>query len=129
MDYSFILYFVVALAAFLLGYFCPKESGNRTHADRKTTIVYLRSTKSPAQHWEAKVEYDAWGKPYTDINGHAASFGADVLFPNGRTSDSWLYGTQWKHKSGPPVDFSGGVPADLFRDVAGGTKKERETVR
>lgn len=72
------------------------------------TRVYLRSTRCPAQMWENRVRYDAWGTPYTerrDLGSSSASWGVIVLRPNGKTDQTHLYGTEWRHKSGPPVDF------------------------
>ena len=69
------------------------------------TIVFLRSMKTPAKHWEATVHYDDWGSPYVKGTGSGASYGEKALHKNGKTSDTWLYGTEWRHKSGPPVQF------------------------
>lgn len=75
------------------------------------TIVYLRSTSTPVQHWESKVLYDAWGTPYIKSEGSRAQWGSTRLYSDGRTDS--VYGTQWKHKSGPPVTF-GNKPANPF---------------
>ena len=75
-------------------------------SDPSETVIYLRSMKVPAQHWTATVKYDAWGHPYTNSpNGHGASFGCIGLKRDGKTNETWLYGTEWRHKSGPPVVF------------------------
>lgn len=77
---------------------CKTDDGGRT-------VIFLRSMKVPAKHWEAVVLYDAWGSPYVKCNGHGAAWGEKALFADGRTSDTWLYGTEWRHKSGPQVKF------------------------
>lgn len=66
------------------------------------TYVDLRSMRTPAQHWVAKVHYDAWGSPYTKSGGGGPSWGEKALLPKGRTDD-FVYRVEWRHKSGPPV--------------------------
>lgn len=93
----------------------PEASIPREEKPRKTN-VYLRSTKVPANFWEDEVRYDAWGAPY--IRGYGIRKGtydgpATALHSDGTTDATWLSGTRWKHKSGPPVRF-GKAPAHPF---------------
>jgi hypothetical protein len=80
------------------------------------TYVSMRSTRTPAQHWEARVYYDAWGAPYVPYSTFrtGAACHEQALHSDGTTSDTHLYGTQWKHLSGPPVDFSRKAPKRAF---------------
>lgn len=72
-----------------------------------TTVVYMRTTRhTPVGYWEAVVHYDAWGVPYTNVKiGPSGSWGVKVLKPEGKTDDH-IYGSEWKHKSGPEIDFT-----------------------
>jgi hypothetical protein len=76
--------------------------------DPDATYVYLRSTETPAMHWEAKVLYDVWGCPYIadDYFKDVPACFEQALFKDGTTSDTPVYGTEWRHKSGPPVRFA-----------------------
>ena len=65
------------------------------------TVVYLRSMRTPARHWEDDVLYDDWGSPYIKHG----RYGETALLQDGKTSDTYLNGTEWRHKSGPPVTF------------------------
>lgn len=82
---------------------------------RPRTVVYLRSFRTPVQHWTSVVLYDAWGTPYVAGSGGRAEYGGKTLFPNGHTSDH-LYETEWRHKSGPPITF-GKRPSGPFGET------------
>lgn len=68
------------------------------------TTVYMRDLwpSRPARHWESPVDYDIWGTPFA----YDYQFGKKpvVLKSHGRFG-SYDY-QQWKHKSGPAVNFS-----------------------
>lgn len=77
------------------------------------TVVFLRQTKrANCRHWEARVRYDDWGSPYVKCPEGIIEI---ALRPDGLTSDTIAWGTQWKHKSGPPVTFVR-VPARAFEE-------------
>lgn len=68
------------------------------------TIVELRDTSGVnARRWTTSVHYDSWGAPYVK-EGSYGSIGA-ALYQDGRTSDHFVRGTEWKRISGPPVQF------------------------
>lgn len=80
---------------------CP--SGN-LFQNKDETVVFLRQNKGVnCQRWESSVRYDSWGSPY--VRDHYGWHIPISIFPGGKTSDNWLYGTEWKHKSGPEVTF------------------------
>jgi hypothetical protein len=81
-----------------------------------STYVSMRSTRTPAQRWEARVHYDSWGVPYIPYSTFrsGAACHEQTLLRDGTTSDNYLYGTEWKHLSGPPVDFSRKAPRRAF---------------
>jgi hypothetical protein len=78
---------------------------NRDGIASEETRVHLRSMRSPAYHWDAAVQYDAWGVPFIHHRANKAGASDITLHKDGKTSDGWLYGTEWRHMSGPPVEF------------------------
>ncbi len=51
--------------------------------------------------WVSTVIYDEWGSPYGRDH-----WGSKLLLRrDGKTADSSLYGTEWKHLEGPQVAF------------------------
>jgi hypothetical protein len=84
-----------------------KSTTETIEKENGSTIVYMRSCSPPVQFWEAKVYYDAWGTPYVKGNPNAAGpeYRQNILTENGRTLDG-LWKVEWKHKSGPEVNFS-----------------------
>jgi hypothetical protein len=51
--------------------------------------------------WQAMVSYDRWGQPYAKAHD-----GKTIkLYEDGRTGDFRLYGTEWRHASGPQIVF------------------------
>lgn len=57
-----------------------------------------------ADVWTTRVFYDAWGMPYADET--FLSFHVTIaLYPDGKTGDYLLNGTEWKHIGGPKVTF------------------------
>ena len=84
--------------------FIPKPDGP------EKTIVYVRQLRAVnCRHWECEVKYDAWGSPYVKPRDHYEI----GLHPDGTTTEAFVYATQWKHKSGPPVTF-GERPKNAF---------------
>jgi hypothetical protein len=59
------------------------------------------SGRTMGRLWKCAVSYDDWGAPY----GKAHDGSVLRLHPDGKTADSNLYGTEWAHFSGPPVEF------------------------
>lgn len=75
------------------------------------TRVRMRDALEKVQHWSADVRYDDWGQPYAVGKGAFAElFGwpykacDDIILNQGGGTQAHL--VQWKHESGPPVDFS-----------------------
>lgn len=109
--FASLLFIVVGISIyFLLNMWVSHKEAKKTVDNVSkippSTIVYVRQTKATVCHrWESPVHYDIWGTPYI------SSWEKDIgwrfpinLRPNGVTSD-WVYGTEWKHKSGPEVTF------------------------
>ncbi len=79
------------------------------------TIVMCRyvsnSSSLPSQHWESEVVYDAWGTPF--IRGDSYSpwdrSRLSKITPYGSIPGMWV--GEWRHKSGPPVDFNNADPS------------------
>lgn len=66
---------------------------------RPRTKVYVSDGKR--QWWTSTVKYDPWGDPHV--------WDGDLLMPfrcHIRSDGVVLYVGSWKHKSGPPVDFT-----------------------
>lgn len=82
---------------------------------RKTT-VYLRSMGKyhPAMRGEAVVKYDAWGSPYVENHNLSYPLRLAMMLHEDGTTDSTIYGTEWKHKSGPPVVWPKSIPKRPF---------------
>ena len=81
------------------------------------TRVDLRNMKTPASRWSSTVRYDIWGTPYARgffVTGPYWCWPI-TLHADGRTSATWDDGTEWRHKSGPPVRFTP-KPKTLFPD-------------
>lgn len=79
------------------------------------TYVYLRENKGTrCRHWESKVYYDVWNSPYVKNHG---GFSEIALRPDNTTSDTFYWGTEWKHKSGPPVIFGKRPERPFDRDL------------
>lgn len=71
------------------------------------SVVQLRRLDAPVTYAESVVYYDAWGTPYVraDLYGGWPTIKRDLLLlPGGRVSDG-PWNTEWRLKSGPPVDF------------------------
>lgn len=73
------------------------------------TVVRIRDTVGNVVHWDATVHYDEWGEPYARAGLLNRLFGEKCamwwnlkLHPNGTCGMN----LDWKHKSGPKVDFS-----------------------
>lgn len=82
-------------------------------AEDEQTIVFMRSMETPALHWEAPVLYDAWGTPYVAHQMGVPGMDKE-LKRDGTTSDTWLYGTEWKRKSGPEIKWPEPKPRRPF---------------
>lgn len=83
-----------------------------TNSPSQSTFVHVSSTKPPTARYVLKVQYDAWGNPYID-GGSKPRIASTAVLRSGGSTDDWVYGTKWKHKSGPPVRF-GKKPDDIF---------------
>lgn len=103
----------VGILGFIYLVVTAAEGGFSNNFDVSDTVIYLRSTKTPAQHWTGRVKYDVWGVPFVEGKGTGPSWGTLRILEDGRTSDTWIYGTEWRHKSGPPVTF-GKPPRNPF---------------
>jgi len=69
----------------------------------KTKLAMRNESKgrTMGKLWECTVQYDAWGHPY----GTAHDRSVLKLNKDGTTADTAIYGTEWKHSSGPSVIF------------------------
>lgn len=78
---------------------------NKTPKKSQTRIQLRMNSNSSSMggFWESGVTYDAWGTPYG--LDHWSIPRPLRLHKNGKTADHWLYGTEWKHISGSPVEF------------------------
>ena len=93
-----VLVFLGVLGCPLIGYLCFMDIYNRMCK----TWVYVRTTKCPAVSKKKMVKYDVLGQPYVD--GAHKDYATAQLFPDGETEETRMYGTVWKHKSGPRDD-------------------------
>lgn len=73
------------------------------------TFVSMRYTSAPVHYWEARVHYDDWGQPFVKgsfFTTNAVESMTHILAPNGEITGLFHGSVQWRHKSGPEVDFT-----------------------